>query len=32
MIGFVIGFIVGGGFGFVVSCILIASKIDDNDR
>lgn len=32
MIGFVVGFVVGGGFGFIVSCILIASKIDDNDR
>lgn len=32
MISFVIGFVVGGGFGFVVSCILLAAKIDDNDR
>lgn len=31
MIGFIVGFIVGGGFGFVISCILIAAKID-NDR
>lgn len=32
MIGFVIGFVIGGGFGFVISCVLLAAKIDDNDR